>query len=126
MLAAITLDRHRAITKPLAVPWSPTHLVTAAWLISLVPSLPCILTFTVQLRESQFDSSFQPECVSDFTGWSSTWRKAYFSGVAVIIFVIPLVIFISLYSHVVGQIWIAVASERVRLILCAKFKPLCN
>ena len=117
MLAAITLDRHRAITKPLSVPWSPYRLVTAAWFISLVPSLPCILTFTVQLRQSQFDSSFQPECVSDFTGWSSIWRKAYFSGVAIIIFVIPLVIFVSLYSHVVRNIWTAVADFNDKVIL---------
>ena len=110
MLAAITLDRHRAITKPLAVPWSPGHLVSAAWFISLVPSLPCIHTFTIQLRQSQLDSSFQPECVSDFTGWPSVWRKIYFSGVAVIIFIIPLVLFIALYSHIVFQIWSAVAS----------------
>ena len=120
MMAAITLDRHRAITKPLAVPWSPYRLVAAAWFISLVPSLPSILTFTVQLRQSQSDSSIQPECVSDFTSWSSNWRKAYFSGVAVIIFVIPLFIFISLYSHVVCQIWTAVAgfSEQVGVCIC--------
>jgi hypothetical protein len=110
MLVAITLDRHRAITRPLTVPGSPYRLVGAAWLISLIPSLPSINIFTVELRQSQVDSSFQPECVSDFTGWSSIWHKMYFSGVAVIIFLIPLVVFISLYSHIVSEICTAVAS----------------
>jgi hypothetical protein len=116
MLAAITLDRHRAITRPLSVPRSPYHLVGAAWLISLLPSLPCINIFTVELRQFQPDSSLQPECVSDFTGWPSIWRKMYFSGLAVIIFVIPLVVFISLYIHIVFKIWTAVSTfnERVR------------
>ena len=120
MLAAITLDRHCAITRPLSVPWSPYHLVSAAWLISLLPSLPSITIFTVELRQSQLDGSLQPECVSDFTGWPSIWHKMYFSGVAIIIFVIPLVVFISLYIHIVCKIWTAVATfnERVRFEAC--------
>jgi hypothetical protein len=116
MLAAITLDRHRAITRPLSFPWSPYHLVAAAWLISLLPSLPSITIFTVELRQSQLDSFLQPECVSDFTGWPSIWHKMYFSGVAIIIFAVPLVVFISLYIHIVCKIWTAVTSfnDRVR------------
>ena len=115
MLVAITLDRHRAITRPLTVPGSPYRLVGAAWLISLIPSVPSINIFTVELRQSQFDSSLQPECVSDFTGWPSIWHKIYFSGVAVIIFVIPLVLFISLYIHIVCEIWTAVATFNERV-----------
>jgi hypothetical protein len=116
MLAVITLDRHRAITRPLSVPGSPYRLVGAAWIISLVPSLPCIMTFTVELRPSQIDSSLQHECVSDFNGWPSVWHKMYFCGVAVIIFIIPLVVFVSLYIHIVCEIWTAAANfnERVR------------
>jgi hypothetical protein len=116
MLAAITLDRHRAITRPLSVPWSPYQLVAAAWLISLIPSLPSITIFTVELRKSPLDGNMQSECVSDFTGWPSIWHKMYFSGVAIIIFIIPLVVFISLYIHIVCKIWTAVTSfnERVR------------
>ena len=117
MLAVITLDRHRAITRPLSVPWSPYRPIAAAWLISLIPSLPSITIFTVELRQSQLDSSLQPEYVSDFTCWPSIWHKMYFSGVAVIIFIIPLVVFISLYIHIVSEIWTAVANfnEEVRL-----------
>jgi hypothetical protein len=118
MLATITLDRHRASTSPLSVPWSPYRLVSTPWLISLIPSLPSITIFTVELRHSQLDGSLQPECVSDFTGWPSIWHKMYFSGVAIIIFIIPLVVFISLYIHIVCKIWTAVATfnERVRFL----------
>ena len=115
MLVAITLDRHRAITTPLTVPGSPYRLVGAAWLISLISSVPSISIFTVELRQSQLDSSTLPECVTDFTGWPSIWHKIYFSGVAVIIFVIPLVVFISLYIHIVCKIWTAVANFNERV-----------
>ena len=120
ILVAITLDRHHAIPRPLSVPRSPYHLVGAAWLISLLPSLPCINIFTVKLRQSQVNGNLQPECVSDFTGWPSIWRKMYFSGVAVIIFVIPLVVFISLYIHIVSEIWTAVATFTGR-VSCTEY-----
>ena len=64
----------------------------------------------MELRQSQVNGNLQPECVSDFAGWPSIWRKIYFSGVAVVIFVIPLVVFISLYIQVVCVIWTAVAN----------------
>ena len=115
MLTAIALDRHLAITRPLSVPRSPYRLVGAAWLISLLPSLPCINIFTVDLRQSQSDTYLQPECVSDFTGWAYIWHKIYFGGLAIIIFVIPLVVFISLYIHIVFKILTAVSTFNERV-----------
>ena len=112
MLVAITLDRHRAITRPLSIPCSTYQLVTAAWLVSLLPSLPCVSIFMVDLRPSQVDSFLQPECVSDFTDWLSIWRKLYFIGVAVMIFAIPLVVLISLYIHVILELRSAVAKSK--------------
>jgi hypothetical protein len=119
MLVAIAVDRHRAITRPLTLPGSPYKLLASAWLFSLVPSLPCLMIFKVELRDSQLDSSQQPECVSDFSDWPTLWRKIYFSGVAVIIFAIPLILFIGLYSHVVYELWATVnrIKHRVRFLL---------
>ena len=116
MLVAITLDRHRAITRPLSKSRSSYHLVTGAWLASLFPSLPSIGIFKEELRPSQLGSFLQPECVSDFTGWPSILRKTYFIGVASLIFAIPLLLFICLYVHVVWELCKAVSSfkERVR------------
>ena len=85
-------------------------LLAATWLISLIPSVLSIEIFTVELRQSPLDISLQPDCVSDFTGWPSIWHQMYLSGVAVIIFVIPLLLFISLHIHIVSEIWTAVTS----------------
>ena len=97
------MDRHRAITKPLTMPGSPHKLLASAWLFSLVPSLPCLIIFKVEPSGSEHS-----QCVSDFSDWPELWRKLYFSGVAVIIFVIPLILFIGLYSHVVYELWATV------------------
>ena len=54
----------------------------------------------------------------------------YFSGVAVTIFIIPLVVFISLYIYIVYEIWTAVVTfnDRVRIeeydaVVLLKFQP---
>ena len=69
MLVAIAMDRHRAITRPLTMPGSPYKLLSSAWLFSLLPSLPCLFIFKVELRDSQ------PQCVSDFTFWPTFWKS---------------------------------------------------
>ena len=105
MLVAIALDRHRAITKPLLVPSSSYRLPLMAWLLSLLPSLPCLLIFHVKTRPSQLSSLYQPECVSDFSDWPQLVRKFYFSGVALLIFIIPLLLMIILNSHIVFRLY---------------------
>ena len=109
MLVAMAMDRHRAITRPLTMPGSPYKLLSSAWLFSLLPSVPCLFIFKVEFRDSLLDSILQPECVSDFTYWPTFLRKLYFSGVAIIIFAIPLVLFIGLYSHIVYELWVTVS-----------------
>jgi len=104
MLVAIALDRHRAITRPLSPPGSPTPLLLSSWAVSLLPSLPCLHIFTVEVRPLAGSVGEQEECVSDFSAWSSLWRKAYFSGVAILVFFLPLLLFIGLYSHIVYEL----------------------
>ena len=73
-------------------------MVTIAWLSSLIPSLPCFFIFDVlvKLRE---DGTTKEECVSDFKVWSATTKKSYFSGIFMMIFVIPLCMMLFLYTH---------------------------
>ena len=44
------------------------------------------------------------ECTSNFSGWPKNIKKAYFTGVFLIIFVIPLVIMVTLYTHILVQL----------------------
>ena len=108
MLVAISMDRHRAITKPLSIPGSPYKLLSASWLISLLPSLPCFFIFTVELRVSEVSYLLQPECLTDFSDWTDLWRMVFYFGVAILVFFIPLIIFIILFSHIIFELWVTV------------------
>ena len=53
---------------------------------------------------SHGETIIQEECVSNFSGWSKSLKKVYFTGVFLIIFVIPLVIMFCLYTHILMQL----------------------
>ena len=115
MLVAITYDRHRAITRPLSLHSSPYKLLTAAWFISLLPSLPCISIFTVEPRVSEVSAILQAECVTDFSGWSDLWRKVFYFGVFTAVFFIPLLIFITLFGHILYELQGTVNKMKLRV-----------
>ena len=76
---------------------------------SLLPSTPCFFIFEITLKEMTSDSLLGDpivleECTSNFSGWSLSLKKAYFSAVFLIIFVIPLVIMFCLYTHILVQL----------------------
>lgn len=102
MLVAIAVDRHQAITRPLATPLSSYWLVGIAWVCSLVPSLPNTATFSAIF--SKTDGKLVGKCEANFENWQEDWRKVYFSGVGLCVFVIPLFLFICLYSHVLYKL----------------------
>ena len=78
-------------------------LVCTAWLISLLPSLPCLFIFGISVKTLGQDllgaCKTREECVSNFSGWSKIVKKFYFSALFLAIFVIPLSIMFSLYTH---------------------------
>ena len=64
------------------------RFILTAWLLSLVPSVPNLFTFTTTGEVGA------QECVSDFSEWNSVAKKGYFTAVFLVIFVIPLVSFL--------------------------------
>ena len=44
------------------------------------------------------------ECTSNFSGWPMSLKNAYFTAVFLVIFVIPLVIMVCLYTHILVQL----------------------
>ena len=45
------------------------------------------------------ETSLREECVSNFSGWSKAVKKFYFTVIFLAIFVIPLSLMFSLYTH---------------------------
>ena len=69
----------------------------------MLPSLPCLFIFEITIKIVGEDS-VREECVSNFTGWSKTMKKFYFTGIFLVIFVIPLCVMFSLYTHMLMQL----------------------
>ena len=71
-------------------PYSGQHyfsrFILTAWLSALLPTVPNIFIFETRRSEENL-----VECVSNFEGWDTTVKKAYFTLVFLLIFVIPLV-----------------------------------
>ena len=101
--------------------------MAAAWLTSLLPSLPCLFIFEISLKmiaEGPPDETiFREECVSNFSGWSKTMKKSYFTGIFLVIFVIPLCVMFSLYTHMLMQLRDNTRSnKRIRLMEMGELK----
>ena len=77
--------------------------MSSAWIISLLPSLPCLFIFEISVKN--IGQSFlgetlaREECVSNFVGWSNAVKKSYFTVIFLAIFVVPLSLMFSLYTH---------------------------
>lgn len=102
MLVAIALDRNNAIVKPFSRTPEPKTYAIAAWLTSLIPSLPCFFVFRVVLK-----SETVTYCVSIF--YTSThpqyWRQLYMAFVFLSIFIIPFLLLVGLYTRILAEIW---------------------
>ena len=84
------------------------RLISNAWITSFLPSAPCFFIFELTIKEKVANSVENPmvleECTSDFSGWPLSLKKAYFTAVFLIIFVIPLAIMFCLYTHILVQL----------------------
>ncbi|KAH6939004.1 hypothetical protein HPB50_015592 [Hyalomma asiaticum] len=101
MLVGIAVDRHYAICKPLAPAPKPRSLVAACWLLSLVPSLPNVFMFRlVVIRDECY-------CASVFYIYQDSVfpRQAYMAFVFTLVFILPLVALVTLYSCILYRMW---------------------
>ena len=72
----------------------------------MIPSVPCFFIFEITLKKmtEEEEPNVWEECTSNFSGWPKSLKKAYFTAVFLIIFVIPLVIMFCLYTHILVQL----------------------
>lgn len=102
MLVAIALDRNNAIVKPFSRNPEPKTYALAAWIASLLPSLPCFLIFHEVLV-----SETVAYCVSIFytSQYLQYWRQVYMAFVFLSIFIIPFLLLVGLYTRILLEIW---------------------
>ncbi|KAH8039672.1 hypothetical protein HPB51_008265 [Rhipicephalus microplus] len=103
VIVAIALDRHFAIVHPLASCPTPSRLATAAWVASLLPSLPNLYVF--RLVDAGAGIKY---CTSLFYAnkmVSPLARQLYMTSVFMAVFVLPLILLVVLYGRIIAEIW---------------------
>ncbi|KAL3250023.1 hypothetical protein MRX96_055636 [Rhipicephalus microplus] len=103
VIVAIALDRHFAIVHPLASCPTPSRLATAAWVASLLPSLPNLYVF--RLVDAGAGIKY---CTSLFYAnkmVSPLARQLYMTSVFMAVFVLPLILLVVLYGRILAEIW---------------------
>ncbi|XP_077556830.1 oxytocin receptor-like [Haemaphysalis longicornis] len=96
MLVGIAVDRHYAICKPLVPCPRPRSIAAICWLLSLLPSLPNLFMFRlVVVRDRCY-------CASVFYIYrdSAAARQVYMAFVFALVFVLPMVALVSLYTSI--------------------------
>lgn len=102
MLVAIALDRNNAIVKPFSRTPDPKTYAIAAWITSLIPSLPCFYVFHEVLK-----SESVAYCVSIFytSQYPQYVRQLYMAFIFLSIFIIPFLLLLGLYTRILVEIW---------------------
>ncbi|CAN8012052.1 unnamed protein product [Ixodes pacificus] len=102
MLVSVAIDRHFAIVNPLSPSPKPRSLAMAAWVLSLIPSLPNIFVFRLVTAENN-----KYYCASLFYIHSHPpiSRQVYMAFVFSSVFIIPLFLLIALYSTILLEMW---------------------
>ncbi|XP_050044147.1 gonadotropin-releasing hormone receptor-like [Dermacentor andersoni] len=102
MLVTIAVDRHIAITTPLAPSPDPWKLAALTWLASCMPSLPNVYVFhSVEVAPGKCF------CASIFydRGTPLYHRQIYMGFVFFMVFVAPLVLLFTFYTGILWTIW---------------------
>ncbi|XP_054711419.1 cardioacceleratory peptide receptor-like [Uloborus diversus] len=102
ILVAIALDRYNAIVKPFSRTPAPKSYAIAAWITSLLPSVPCYFIFQEVLVSSNVSY-----CVSIFytSQYPHYWRQLYMAYIFLSIFIIPSLLLLGLYTRILVEIW---------------------
>ncbi|XP_054082089.1 cardioacceleratory peptide receptor isoform X2 [Zeugodacus cucurbitae] len=111
VLVAMSIDRYDAITHPMnfSKSWRRArHLVTAAWVVSVIFSLPILFLYEEKLIQGQM------QCWIEL-GSPEAWQT-YMCLVAATLFVVPALTISACYAIIVKTIWakgsIFIPSER--------------
>nr|XP_037274651.1 gonadotropin-releasing hormone receptor-like [Rhipicephalus microplus] len=102
MLVTIAVDRHIAVTTPLAPSPDPWKLAAITWVASCIPSLPNVYVFhTVEVLPGQCF------CASIFyeRGTPLYHRQIYMAFVFIMVFIAPLVLLVTFYTGILWAIW---------------------
>ncbi|XP_028932160.1 pyroglutamylated RF-amide peptide receptor [Ornithorhynchus anatinus] len=108
-MTCIAVERHQGIVHPLKMKWQYTNrraftMLGAVWLVAIIVGSPM---WYVQRLEIKYDFLYEKEYVCCLEEWTSpVHQKIYTTFILVILFLLPLVLMLLLYSKIGYELWV--------------------
>ncbi|XP_066488635.1 pyroglutamylated RF-amide peptide receptor [Tiliqua scincoides] len=108
-MTCIAVERHNGIVHPLKMKWQYTNrraftMLGIVWLLAAIVGSPM---WHVQRLENKYDFLYEKEYVCCLEEWSSpVHQKIYATFILVILFLLPLMLMLLLYSKIGYELWI--------------------
>ncbi|XP_034298721.1 pyroglutamylated RF-amide peptide receptor [Pantherophis guttatus] len=108
-MTCIALERHNGIVHPLKMKWQYTHrraytVLGIVWLLAAAVGSPM---WHVQRVENKYDFLYEKKYVCCLEEWPSpVHQKIYATFILVILFLLPLMLMLLLYSKIGYELWI--------------------
>uniref|UniRef100_A0A8D2L7Y9 Pyroglutamylated RFamide peptide receptor n=1 Tax=Varanus komodoensis TaxID=61221 RepID=A0A8D2L7Y9_VARKO len=108
-MSCIAVERYNGIVHPLKMKWQYTNrraykMLGIVWLLAAIVGSPM---WHVQRLENKYDFLYDKEYVCCLEEWaSSVHQKIYATFILVILFLLPLMLMLLLYSKIGCELWI--------------------
>ncbi|KAM7167934.1 pyroglutamylated RF-amide peptide receptor [Macrochelys suwanniensis] len=108
-MTCIAVERHQGIVHPLKMKWQYTNrraftMLGIAWLLAVIVGSPM---WHVQRLEIKYDFLYEKEYLCCLEEWTSAvHQKIYTTFILVILFLLPLMLMLLLYSKIGYELWI--------------------
>ncbi|XP_053886299.1 pyroglutamylated RF-amide peptide receptor [Malaclemys terrapin pileata] len=108
-MTCIAVERHQGIVHPLKMKWQYTNrraftMLGIVWLLAVIVGSPM---WHVQRLEIKYDFLYEKEFVCCLEEWTSAvHQKIYTTFILVILFLLPLMLMLLLYSKIGYELWI--------------------
>ncbi|XP_036097877.1 pyroglutamylated RF-amide peptide receptor [Molossus molossus] len=109
-LTCIAVERHRGLVHPFRMKWRCTNrraftMLGVVWLVAVIVGSPM---WHVQRLEVKYDFLYEKQHICCLEEWTSpVHQKVYTTFILVILFLLPLLVMLSLYSKIGYELWIA-------------------
>ncbi|XP_024068477.2 pyroglutamylated RF-amide peptide receptor [Terrapene carolina triunguis] len=108
-MTCIAVERHQGIVHPLKMKWQYTNrraftMLGIVWLLAVIVGSPM---WHVQRLQIKYDFLYEKEYVCCLEEWTSAvHQKIYTTFILVILFLLPLMLMLLLYSKIGYELWI--------------------
>ncbi|KAM8765964.1 pyroglutamylated RF-amide peptide receptor [Rhynchonycteris naso] len=109
-MTCIAVERHHGLVHPFRMRWQYTNrraftMLGVVWLVAVIVGSPML---HVQRLEIKYDFLYEKQHVCCLEEWTSpVHQRVYTTFILVIIFLLPLVVMLTLYSKIGYELWIS-------------------